>query len=216
MSQWQQLDARFSALQAREKWLIAGSSLLLTMWLVFIVLLEPTLHSIATARQQVALQQRQHQEATAVAEQLRQQLSVDHNLALQQQLERLRQQQSLLDSEIRQSARHFISAEQMVALLQSVLLQSQTVQLSRLQTLPPVAVSLQGQAPETAALLYQHTVKLTLVGTYTELSKALQSIEQLPWTVNWQALEYQVSRYPQAEMTLELATVSEHEDIIRL
>lgn len=216
MSQWQQWETRFNALQAREKWLIAASSLLLTVWLLFIMLLEPALQGIDAARQQLTLQQRQYQQAGVVVEQLRQQLGVDHNQSLQQQIDQLKQQQELLNQQIRQSASHFISAEQMVPLLQSVLQQSQTVQLSRLQTLPPVAVSLPGQASDTGALLYQHRVKLTLIGTYAELSSALQSIEQLPWAVNWQALQYQVTRHPQAEMTLELATVSEHEDIIRL
>jgi MSHA biogenesis protein MshJ len=65
-------------------------------------------------------------------------------------------------------------------------------------------------------MLFQHTTTLVIGGGYTDLFRALQRMEQLPWLLNWSALDYQVVEYPQAELTLTLITVSEYEDFIRL
>lgn len=216
MSQWQELSERFGQLQQREKVLLWAASLLLTLWLGLIYLLEPTWQAVATTEQQLKTVQRQQQEMQQQGIELRQQLSIDIDRDYRERLAVLQQQQQQLNEQIRQSASHFIGAEQMISLLRNMLQSSKGVQLTSLQTLPPQPVRLQGQAADEPVLLYQHTLRLVLTANYTQLYQVLQRIEQLPWLVSWQGLEYQVTAYPLAELTVELGTVSENEDFIRL
>lgn len=216
MSQFQQWSERFNQLQQREKILIWGASILLTLWLLFVYLLEPGWSDISKAKQNVQSIQRQQQESQLLATQLRQQLAVDQDKAYREQLEQLQQQQQQLNAQIQQSASHFIAAEQMVSLLQSVLQQSRSVQLVSLTTSAPQPVRLQGQAEDEPALLFQHELKLVVAGQYNSLFAVLQKMEQLPWLVSWTALDYQVTDYPTAQMTIQLGTVSEQKDVIRL
>ena len=216
MSQWQLLSERFNQLQHREKVLIWGGSLILTLWLGVVYLLEPGWQSMDKAKMQLDAIQRQQQQTQQQSEELRQQLSTDIDRDYRERLAVLQQQQVQLNEQIKLSASHFIGAEQMVTLLQNMLQSSQGVQLASLQTLPPVPVRLDGQAETEPTLMYQHTIKLVMTSDYAKLYQVLQRIEQLPWLVSWQGLQYRVTEYPLADMTIELGTVSENEDFIRL
>ena len=216
MKLWQQWSERFSQLQPREQWLIAGSTLLLTLWLAFNYFLEPGWHSGQKLQQQQRQMQRQLAELQQQTELFRQQLSVDQDAGHRQQIAELQQQQLELNEKIRQSASHFIAAEQMLPLLQDMLKNSDNVQLKRLSSAPAQAVRLEGQAEQEAPLLYQHRLTMVMNGRYANLQQVLKRLEQLPWLINWAELHYQVEQYPQGELRLELITVSEYEDIIRL
>ena len=216
MTQWQLLSERFAAMQQREKGLIFASVLLLTLWLGVIYLLEPMWQANTSLRQQTTQVQQQFVESSNLTQQLRQQLSVDQDAQIRSQLAELEQQQQQLTRQIQQNASHFIGAEQMISLLEKILQQSRGVQLNRLSSAPPEAVKLAGQAEDEPALLYQHKMTLVISGQYAQLSDTLKRLEQLPWLINWAGLTFKVTNYPQSEMQLELITVSEHEDIIRL
>lgn len=216
MSQWQILEQRFGALQAREKTLLFWGGLLLIGWLLLMYLLEPMWLQVQQTRQQTVRLQQQSVELSKQLTEFRDLASVDINQQYREQLQQLQQQQQLLATQIQQSASHFISAEQMVSLLQNMLQRSATVQLKLLQTSAATPVKLAGQATEDPAMLFSHTVTLEISGSYEKLLQAMQNIEQLPWLVNWQSLQYQVIEYPQAVLTLKLVTVSEYEDFIRL
>lgn len=216
MTLWQVWCERFSQLQRREQWLIAGSCVVLTIWLAFNYLLEPSWQSGQKLKQQQAQMQRQLAELQQQTDQFRIQLSVDQDAGYQQQIAELQQQQLQLTEQIRQSASHFIGAEQMLPLLQNMLQSSDSVQLKRLSSSPAQAVRLEGQAEEDAALLYQHRLTMVMAGNYASLQQVLKRLEQLPWLINWAELQYRVEQYPQGELRLELITVSEYEDIIRL
>ncbi|SEI11229.1 MSHA biogenesis protein MshJ [Rheinheimera pacifica] len=216
MSQWQLLSDRFSQLQRREKSLLFFGSLLLLLWLSVIYVLEPLWHQTKQTRALQLKTSQQLQGAEQQAEVLLAQLSTDLNQDYRERISNLEQQQQQLNERIRQSASYFIGAEQMVTLLRNILQSSKGVQVKSLLTSVPKAVRLQGQQPDDPVMLFQHTTTLVIGGGYTDLFRALQRMEQLPWLLNWSALDYQVVEYPQAELTLTLITVSEYEDFIRL
>ena len=216
MKQWQLLNERFNQLQQREKLLLWASSLLLTLWLSAIYWLQPMWQMQLSSEKQLHSLQQQQLDAQQLSADLRQQISTDMADDYRQRIDALQRQQQQLSEQIRLSASHFIGAEQMVALLQNVLQSSRGVQLKSLHSARAEPVKLQGQSETDTTLLYQHKLTLTISSSYANLYQVLQRMEQLPWLVNWAALQYQVTEYPQADMTLELITVSENEDFIRL
>ncbi|GAB58327.1 type II secretion system protein GspM [Rheinheimera nanhaiensis] len=216
MTLWQQLDERFNTLQRREQLMIWASTLLLTLWLTFVYVLEPLWQAGNSYRDRLASVEKQHQEAQQLATTLRSELGTDADAEYRQRITQLEQQQRELTAQITQSTSHFIAAEQMVALLHNLLQSSSGVQLKQLTTAAPKAVLLAGQTEADTPLLYQHQLTLVINSNYAALLKVLNDIEQLPWLVNWAGLRYHVTDYPSADMTLELITVSEHEDFIRL
>lgn len=216
MTQWQQLNSRYSNLQPREKSLIFYGLLILTLWLGIMYVLEPTWKNLQQSERQQRTVQAQITEAERQAEQLKLQLASDINSDFKQQITQLQQQQQALNEQISLTASHFVGAEQMITLLQDVLSNSKGVQLKALTTSEAQPVRLAGQPVDEASVLFRHTTTLVVSGRYQQLYAMLQRIEQLPWLLNWAALDYQVTTHPQADMTLQLITVSEYEDFIRL
>ena len=216
MSSWQQQSQRFSQLKPREKALVFFGSLALLLYLSVIYLLEPAYQRLQLSKTQQVRAGQQLQEAAQQAELFRSQLSNDVNQDYRERISKLELEQQRLNDSIRQSASHFIGAEQMVALLRNVLQSSQAVQVKSLQTAMAEPVRLPGQQAEDPALLFQHKTTLVLSGSYADLFQVLQRMEQLPWLLNWAELRYKVVTYPTAELALTLITVSEYEDFIRL
>jgi MSHA biogenesis protein MshJ len=56
--------------------------------------------------------------------------------------------------------------------------------------------------------LYRHGVKLVFEGDYMTTMEFLESLEQKSWRFFWQALQYDVEKYPNARVTLTLYTLS--------
>lgn len=188
----------------------------LLCWLLFILLVEPTWQNWQQQRVKYADLQQQITRLNEQETLLLQQTSIDIDAEHSNKLTLLQREKNILRQKIQQSTQHFISADQMVSLIQNMLENSSSVQLQLLTTAQSKPLMLVGQAENTAPLLYQHSITLQLTGNFKSLVQALEQIEQLPWVVEWKKFEYSVLTHPAAVMTLELVTVSEHENIIKL
>lgn len=230
MSQWQQYSERFLALQLRERYLIGYGSALLLLWLGTLYLVQPLWQMHVQLQQQNRSSLQQVVGLQQQIDEVQQALSVDPDQQLQQNIDGMLAAEQQLLTQIRSVTGRYISGEQMVQLLQDVLNQQQNVRLIALENLPAKAVMLPGAVPGAAAgdnlavgnttgtkpLLYRHGTKLTFAGHYAGLQQLLQRLEQLPWQLHWRTLDYQVKEYPQAELQLELETVSEYDSYLKI
>ena len=216
MTNWQQLNQRYQALQLREKRLIFFGSVILIFWLLLMYLLEPAWREqqqLAGQQQKFRLQQQQVQQQLEL---LQLQLAIDIEQPLRDEIAGLNQQQLQLTAKRQSQSSLFIGAEQMLALLREILAKSQQLKLKSLSTSAAVPVVLAGQLADEAPLLYQHRTTLVVSGTYPHVQQLLTELEQLPWLVQWQQLNYQVTDYPLADISIEFITVSENENFIQL
>ncbi|KKO44934.1 hypothetical protein WG68_12340 [Arsukibacterium ikkense] len=216
MANWQQLNQRYQALQLREKRLIYFGSILLLAWLLLMYLLEPNWQhrqQLQGDQRKLVLQQQQVQQQLQL---LQQQLAVDIEQPLRAELVTLHQQQAELVMQRQNQSGLFIGAEQMLALLREILSKSQQLKLKSLSTSTAVPVALAGQLVGEAPLLYQHKTTLEVSGAYGTVQRLLAELEQLPWLVQWQQLDYRVTEHPSADISIEFITVSENENFIQL
>ena len=102
----------------------------------------------------------------------------------------------------------------MLPVLQSLLQQTAQVQLLALASKPPEAVLQNPERPDLG--MFKHTIELHIKGSYFQVHQLLQAIEQSPWRFYWSRMDYQVISYPNAEIKLELYTLSTSEDYIRV
>jgi len=116
-----------------------------------------------------------------------------------------------LNGNIEQMTGNLIPAKKMVQVLEDVLRQSSSLQLLKVQSLPVRRLIRDGETQETLVgddSLYLHAVELQLQGDYFETLSYLRALEELPWQVIWDQLEYQVDGYPQASVRLRINTLS--------
>ncbi|OBP16733.1 hypothetical protein A5320_04965 [Rheinheimera sp. SA_1] len=225
MSQWQQYSERFLKLQLRERYLIGYGSALLLLWLGALYLVQPLWQMQVQLKQQNRSSLQQIVGLQQQIDEVQKALSVNPDQQLQQNIDSMLATEQQLLGQIRSVTGRYISGEQMVQLLQDVLNQQQNIRLIALENLPAKAVMLPGAVVTTTAtdklssdkpLLYRHGTKLTFAGHYAGLQQLLQRLEQLPWQLHWRTLNYQVKEYPQAELQLELETVSEYDSYLKI
>lgn len=216
MANWQQINQRYQALQFREKRLIFFGSIILVFWLLLIYLLEPAWQQqqqLTGQQQKLRLQQQQVRQQLEL---LQLQLAIDIDQPLRDEITSLTQQQTELTAQRYNQSSLFIGADQMLALLREILAKSQQLTLKSLSTSAAVPVVLAGQLAGEAPLLYQHKTTLIVSGAYRNVQQLLSELEKLPWLVQWQQLDYQVTDYPAADISIEFITVSENENFIQL
>ena len=216
MSAWQQLEERFKGLKQREKYSVFAGSLLLCLWLFMVQSLLPAIESLRKVEQQIegATSTLQQQSATLVS--LQQQASVDIDANFKKELEMLQSQEQELQQQISKLTSYFIGSERMASVLQDVLKSSNNVKMKSVIANPPVPLTFSEQGTDNKAVIYQHSTVVVLTGNYFALTAVLERLDTLPWSLGWQSVDYKVTEYPDAELTLHLLTVSDNESYIKL
>ncbi|OUR64245.1 hypothetical protein A9Q79_07340 [Methylophaga sp. 42_25_T18] len=107
-----------------------------------------------------------------------------------------------------------VSPTKITELLRNLLLRSQGLKLLSLNNEPVYTIVLnqnedkQKQDNEAQTHLYEHATTIKLRGNYLQLHHYLEELENSPWGLFWDRLEYIVKDYPNAEITLRVHTVS--------
>lgn len=73
------------------------------------------------------------------------------------------------------------------------------------------------QPPETAAEnvgVFKHAVVVSLEGQYFDVVRYIAALEKLPWKIYWEGLEYQVTHYPKASVTIKVYTLSTDKGVL--
>jgi MSHA biogenesis protein MshJ len=216
MNLWQQLSQRFSALKEREKYIAFISAVLLVIWLFMLQLLLPAFEQLNKTDQQIASTTKTIKQQNSSLADLRQQDGVDPDAGYKQELQVLQQQEQQLQQQIAQLTSYFVGSERMALVLQDLLKSSKNVKMKSVTSHPPEPLTFSDQKSDHKAVIFKHSTVVVLTGDYFALTAVLEKLDALPWSLGWQSLDYKVTDYPDAELTLHLLTVSDHESYIKL
>lgn len=230
MNRWQQLCEQYMQLQLRERRLIFFAVLAMLLWVGTLSVAEPLWRSLQASQQQQKMTLGQMAQLQQQVDAVLQVLNSDPNEQVRSQITARQQQREQLNQQIKQLTGRYVSPEQMLPLLQDVLKSSPGVRLTQMRSLKPEVLQLGAPVPATQASaaqatttpsatapqLYLHKTEIIFSGQYAQLQQLLQKLELLPWQLHWHQLEYKVSEHPQAELRLELETVSEQAEYLRI
>lgn len=197
----------FLTLQLRERILALAAAVVLVLTLGFIKHVEPM---------QIALQQAQKQgfqlDATllqlqATIQQQHTSDPIDPNIALQQKITMLNQAIAQQESVMDRKMLNLIPAKRMPQVLQALLSQSDDIRLITFDSIEPTVI-MQGGTVQSELNLYQHGIHMVLEGDYFSIQRYIEEIEQLPWQLQWQSFDYEVTEYPKAKLSIKLNTLS--------
>ena len=121
-----------------------------------------------------------------------------------------------LDQQLDDKLVKFIHAQQMPIALTKVLSKSPGVKISGLKSLPVKVFNTSKEVaqPETQNRFYQHTLEINLQGNYNAIYQYLLNVEAIKEKFYWYSLDYKVSDYPLAEVTIRIYTLSDQQDLI--
>ncbi|WP_440903003.1 type II secretion system protein GspM [Catenovulum sp. SX2] len=219
--QWQQLTEKYSQISKREKLMICFGVSGLLIYVFVMLLIEPAWAKHSKQQQELKNLKKQIIALESSSEDLKKALRIDINLPLTQQIQQLNQRLNDMDMALEHISAELVNTEQMTRLLQDMLKQSDKVKLISLTAKPAVdlmANPAQATEKQTAmpVSLYQQNLHLVIESQYQDIYQFLQSIESLPWQLNWQNFHYQVKQYPTGQLSVEIATLSLTEDVLKL
>lgn len=216
MSAWQQMSERFRGLKDREKYMTFFGSLLLVLWLFFIQFIDPLIQDLTKTKAQILASTKSMQQQASILESLQQQKDVNLDASYAKEIEELQRQEIDLQEQVSKLTSYFVGSERMALVLQDVLKSSHKVKIKSVVANPPVPLTFADQGSDNKAVIYQHSTLVVLSGDFFALSAVLSELDNLKWSLGWQSLDYKVSNYPAAELTLHLLTVSDNESYIKL
>ena len=218
--QWQKLSARFNALAPRERVLVFFAAVAGTMLVCYALALDPLLARQKRLTQQLAEARQNIRNADNVLR-ARETLS-DPDSVRRSYRDALRRQLAEIDRDMHGLQSRLVPPERMPKLLEEMLRKNRALQLVALRTLPVQQFEKPGAAPTPATggktakpaakeperSIYQHSVEITLQGSYADLHDYLAQLERSPLQMFWGRLSLDAGQYPRLRMMLTVHTLS--------
>jgi MSHA biogenesis protein MshJ len=219
---WRALQRRFDQCAERERLLMIGAALALTLMLANWLWLSPALTAFTQARAE------QTTAAAALAILQADVLALQHmgstqTRTQQADLTRLRQRVRDGDDALRRHEDTLVGPDHMVGLLEQLLARQGQVRVRAMRSLgradllnPSTPDKAQGAlaaagaatADAAAPSLYRHGVELVLEGGFADLLQYLRAVEALPQRVLWGSVSLKVEQHPKSVLTLRIYTIS--------
>ena len=217
MSQWQQMKTRHGALSLREKILILLTLVVIVVFGLGTLVVEPGFKAVQKSR---SLNKKLSRDIEQTIEQrvaIEQTLALDPKKQLQTQLHGLATKHQQLVKQLAQQQLALVSSDEMVSALQYLVAETKDLSLEKLESQTPIAILFGPQAGENEPLkplLYRHGIKVQVQGRYFAVVDFLQKIEQQSDYLLWGDIDYIVTTYPLALVDFEVYTISTDKEFI--
>ena len=147
------------------------------------------------------------------------------------QLQALKEELIQLEKRITNASGQFVEAKKMSGFLNDLLKTGKKLELLSVEKLPlefmmlkTINAEIESSSPSNAdnglliseEKVFRHGVKIKFSGSYREILKYMQAVEQLPWRIFWQSSELVTSQYPKSIVSFELYTLSRDENWLTL
>lgn len=210
--QWSDLNEKYTQLSSREKWMVAGASWVVILFLFFAFLLEPA--SIKHREQTSRLNSLKgsigqlHGQIT----QINKKLNTNPDIEVDKQYGLLMKQSEDLSLRLEGVVDSLVTPTAMASLLQSVLDQTHNLKLISLESQPSEPITLSDSSANIG--YYIHPVKIVITGKYFDIQKYLSQLEQMQVKYYWRSFDYNVTDYPTAELVLVVYTLGAKQEFI--
>jgi MSHA biogenesis protein MshJ len=180
------------------------------LWMVLVH--DPLVAAKATAARNITIAEGLIVEEQNRQEQIRSTYTSDpNNFAVTRQRE-LRDAATTANTRLNELYGELISPQQMSQMLTTILQRDTSLKLISLENQPSEALIDAAVAPEGGVGLgvqvFRHGLRMVFQGNYLETIRYLRSLEQLDGNFFWDNLEFNLTTYPDGEISLDIYTLS--------
>lgn len=214
---WVKYQTQFASLQKREKYstLFVGLFVVIYLGLWFVIF--PKQDEVANIRTEHNAVLQEWQQINAQLSMLNQALNHDYTKVLRGQIAQTRNEIDEINNQLNRFSQGFVAAKNVPAVLKNLLVDSSDVSVISFNVNPARAIDVEKLGEhDTQTLFFEHQMVVTLQGSYFNLQKYLSALKSSQDKLLIQEFSYQVTTYPDAELTLQIATVSANEKFIAL
>lgn len=215
MTQWQKLSSAYAQLQLREKQLIFWVGLALIVYLFFWFGISPQLDKLSRLDKDIVRKESQLSARVIQKDALNQALSMDYAARTKREIDIENKKLLELDTQLAALNDGFVAADKMPELLITLLNEQGNVRMVEFNVAPKQTVQF-GDGELQSVALFRHNMTLKIEGSFFNLRDYLARIQASDEKVVVTKFRYTVEEYPNAILTLHLATVSNNETFISL
>lgn len=141
----------------------------------------------------------------------------DPNTKIRQDIALAAQQLEETNVQVNNTLKKLVPPTKITELLRGLLTQTSGLTLISLENQPVRVITLnQAEKDSTSEVqddthLFEHATTIKFTGQYQQLYQYLLALESTPWELFWDELDYKVTDYPNAEITLKVHTISTSE-----
>jgi MSHA biogenesis protein MshJ len=221
-ARWQALEAKFAALQKREKAIVAAAVVFGVALIGFDVWVDPATSRVDKLQKQIAKDKQEMETAKAEVATMGARLK-DLDAPNKAALAEVKSRMVEVDRELRDYERALVPPDRVQDLLRSLLLRHRGLELLSFETLPPtplVAPALttetkaaDGKTPEAKPApkgesIHKQGIEIKISGNYLDLLSYVSDLEHLPQKLLWGSMSLVVTTYPKSELTLTVYSLS--------
>jgi MSHA biogenesis protein MshJ len=221
-ARWQAMEAKFVALQHREKVVVAAAILISILMIGYDVWVDPASSRAGSLAKQITKDKISLQTGQAEVVMLAARLK-DRDAPNKAALAEVKGQIAVVDRELHEYERMLLPPQRVQELLRSLLTRHRGLELVSLQTLPPVPLvapveptaadskAADGKAPAAPVKsdsIHKQGIEIKISGSYLDLLSYVSDLEQLPQKLLWGSMSLAVTTYPKSELTLTVFTLS--------
>lgn len=217
MKQLNELIKWLNARSARERIFLAAACLTIPVLFWDSALMEPLEARRLEAEKKIASLKNDVMRLEGETEKLAKELSIDLDAENRDRKKSLMGSLSRLHEVVDKRTEDLIPPAEMTRVLKQILLQQAGLRLVRLESLPveplfetPEGVQVESEGED----LFKHGVVIEVLGDYASTVLYLQAVETLPRRFFWESLDYEVTEYPTARVTLTLRSLSTQEGVV--
>lgn len=213
---WRCLRLRFDALARRERLLVITAAAAACVMAADALWLTPAFKAwTAVHKREAALPGALAK--TAAEAQRNAEIALAQQRQLQAELAQLRHRLQDGEAAMREIEANLVGPDRMLSLLEQMLDGHGRLRVREMKSLPRADLVAEaastvpapaGSAAAARPALYRHGIELTLEGSFTDLVRYLEALENMPQRLLWGAMRLKVEQHPKALLTLRVYTLS--------
>ena len=210
------LALKFNRLTLRERVITFAALLICTLSIAYFWILDPADIKFIKAEKNLKVNYAQQSSMKSEIAKVKLKLQEDPLKTIKNEIIALSQTSVSLDTQLNLRLVKFIHANKMPLALTKVLAKSPGIKVNYLKSLPVESFSNNSDTnpQDKKVLFYKHTLEMELIGNYNAMYQYLRNLEALQDKFYWSSLKYEVTDYPLANVTLQIYTLSDQQDLV--
>ena len=225
---YRELNDRFRALSVREQTLYSAVFVATFFLLIDQLMLQPVTEQRDRVARGTDFARAAIDRSTATIEQLDNTVLSQKEREAQERIEQLRTQIGEIEKQMKTTVESLVPPSAIVSILEELLETSGDLELVELRSHAPQPITSQAASEGEAAgsadsparvtdsTLYRHGLTLEIQGSFAATAEYLRRLEASPWHLLWERFQYTVEEHPAARIRIDLHTISDQEDWIRV
>ncbi|MEO5331526.1 MAG: hypothetical protein H7839_05835 [Magnetococcus sp. YQC-5] len=205
LKQWQKLLAQVERMSRRERVQLMVTLMVILGGAWFQFALEPFKKERAVLQRQRVKIETSMRDVAVLEQEILVRKEQNPDLVEQNRIAALKQEVAQLDKQLDEGTLGMVSPAEMIQAMKSMLTRDSGLTLVQVEV--PAAVNLL-QESDAGGHVYKHELILRFSGGFPDLLKYLQDLERLPWKFFWESVQFVVTDYPKAFITLKIHTLS--------